>query len=57
MITAITDGLMHLLTDAPVLTNIEDPLLKEFYLCFLVTYVIGVICQIVMLRKTINQPE
>jgi hypothetical protein len=51
MIPAITDGLMRLPTDAPIVTNIEDPLLSGFYLAFLVIYMVGVICQIVMLRK------
>jgi uncharacterized membrane protein len=54
MIPAITDGLMRLPSDAPIVTNIEDPLLRGFYLAFLVTFLIGVICQIVMLRKRAN---
>jgi uncharacterized membrane protein len=54
IIPATTDGLMRLPTDAPIVTNIEDPLLRGFYLAFLVTFLIGVICQIVMLRKRAN---
>lgn len=51
MIPAITDGLMRLPTDAPIVTNIEDPLLKSFYLAFLITYVVGFACQCWWLRK------
>ena len=50
MIPAITDGLMRLPVGNPVLTNIEDPLLKKFYLAFLVTFVVGYIAQVIMLR-------
>jgi len=50
MIPAITDGLMRLPVGDPVLTNIEDPLLKKFYLAFLVIFVVGYIAQIFMLR-------
>lgn len=52
MIPAITDGLMRLPTDAPVVTNIEDPLLRGFYLAFLVAYVVGLSLQIRWLRKS-----
>lgn len=41
MIPAITDGLMRLPVDNPVVTSIEDPLLKTFYLIFFVTYIVG----------------
>ena len=51
MIPAITDGLMRLPADAPIVTNIEDPLLKQFYLGFLITYVIGVVLQTLYLRN------
>ncbi len=51
MTPAITDGLMRLPVDAPIVTSIEDPLLKQFYLGFLITYVIGVILQVLYLRK------
>ena len=52
MIPAITDGLMRLPTDAPIVTNIEDPLLKGFYLFFLVCYLVIVIWQILSIRKS-----
>ncbi len=51
MIPAITDGLMRLPTDAPIVTNIEDPLLKNFYLLFLILYIVGVGAQFLALRK------
>ena len=51
MIPAITDGLMRLPADAPIVTEIDDPLLQGFYLAFLVTYVVGLSLQFVWLRK------
>ena len=51
MIPAITDGLMRLPSDAPIVTAIEDPLLQGFYLAFLVTYVVGFLLQVVWLRR------
>ena len=51
MIPAITDGLMRLPPGDPVVTNIEDPLLRGFYFAFLVTYLIGVSLQMVYLKK------
>ncbi len=54
MIPAITDGLMRLPTDAPIVTSIEDPLLRGFYLAFLVIYVVGLSLQIMWLRNRKN---
>lgn len=51
MIPAITDGLMRLPVSDPVVKEIEDPLLRGFYLAFLVTYIIGFACQCLWLRK------
>ena len=51
MIPAITDGLMRLPVGDPVVTNIEDPLLKSFYLAFLIAYVMGFAFQVLWLRK------
>jgi len=51
MIPAITDGLMRLPVDAPIVTDIKDPLLKGFFLAFLVIYLVGVIAQFFALRK------
>lgn len=50
MLPAITDSLMRLPVGDPVLTNIEDPLLKKFYLAFLIVFVVGYIAQVFMLR-------
>lgn len=46
MIPAITDGLLRLPVGDPVLTSLESPVLKGFYLVFLVTYLLGVSLQI-----------
>jgi len=51
MIPAITDGLMRLPVDGPIVTSIEDPLLKNFYLAFLITYILGFVLQIRWLRN------
>jgi uncharacterized membrane protein len=51
MIPAITDGLFRLPVDAPIVNDIQDPLLLKFYICFLATYFLGVIMQISYLRK------
>ena len=51
MIPAITDGLMRLPVDSPIVTNIEDPLLRGFYLAFLAIYVVGLGLQIRLLRN------
>lgn len=51
MIPAITDGLMRLPVEAPIVISIEDPLLKGFYLSFLIVYVVGLIWQFLSLRK------
>jgi uncharacterized membrane protein len=50
-IPAITDGLMRLPSNAPVVTHIEDPLLRGFYLAFLVAYILGFGLQVAWLRK------
>ena len=52
MIPAITDGLMRLPVGNPVVTSIEDPLLRGFYLAFLVTYVMGVLVQVMAIRRS-----
>ena len=51
MIPAITDGLLRLPVADPILTNPEDPLLKKFYLGFVVIFVVGYICQFVWLKN------
>ncbi|MFT5313375.1 MAG: hypothetical protein ACI8Z9_001865 [Paraglaciecola sp.] len=51
MIPAITDGLMRLPVDTPLVIQAEDPLLKSFYLAFLIIYVLGLLMHVVWLRK------
>lgn len=51
MIPAITDGLMRLPTDNPVVTDIQDPLLRSFYLAFLIMYLMLITLQIWWIRK------
>lgn len=51
MIPAITDGLLRLPLGNPFLSNPEDPILKMFYLAFLVVFITGSILQIRWLRK------
>ncbi|MEH6608556.1 MAG: hypothetical protein V7696_04235 [Halioglobus sp.] len=51
MIPAITDGLLRLPIGDPVLTNPEDPILKMFYLGFVVVFIVGFISQCVWLRN------
>jgi uncharacterized membrane protein len=51
MIPAITDGLMRLPVDSPIVTTIEDPLLRGFYLAFLVAYLVGLSAQLIWLRN------
>ncbi len=51
MIPAITDGLRRLPVDDPIVTTQEDPLLRGFYLAFLITYLVGLTLQILWLRK------
>ena len=51
MIPAITDGLMRLPVDSPIVTDPEDILLRGFYLAFVGIYVVGLGAQIVWLRN------
>ena len=57
MIPAITDGLMRLHVGDPIVTNIEDPLLRGFYLAFLIAYIVGFALQVLWLRNQNSQPE
>ena len=45
-IPAVTDGLLRLPVGDPVLTSIEDPILKMCYLGLLVIFLIGVVLQL-----------
>jgi hypothetical protein len=51
MIPAITDGLLRLPVSGSILTNPEDSLLKQFYLSFVVIFLVGYICQFVWLKN------
>jgi hypothetical protein len=51
MIPAITDGLRRLPVGDPVVDRFDDPLLRGFYLAFLVTFVIGCAAQFLWLRR------
>jgi uncharacterized membrane protein len=56
MLPAITDGLLRLPVGDPILTNPEAPLLKTFYLIFVVIFVVGYICQFFWIKNH-NQQE
>ena len=51
MLPAITDGLLRLQVSAPILTEPDDPLLKNFYLLFVAMFVVGYIFQFIWLRN------
>ncbi len=50
-IPAVTDGLMRLPVGDPVLTSIEDPVLKICYLVLLVLFLVGVSLQLRWLHR------
>lgn len=54
MIPAITDGLLRLPVEDPVLTNPSDPLLKKFYLAFVLVFLVGYAMQVVWLKRQQN---
>ncbi|MGK0375547.1 MAG: putative membrane protein [Arenicella sp.] len=51
MIPAITDGLMRLPVNDPILTTIHDPLLRQFYLLFLVIFLVGYALQFMWIKN------
>jgi len=51
MIPAITDGLLRLPVGDPMLSDPHDPLLKKFYLLFLVVFLLGYAMQFLWLKK------
>jgi uncharacterized membrane protein len=57
MIPAITDGLMRLPVESPLVTDLEDPLLRGFYLAFLITFVVGFGLQVRLLRRAGDESE
>ena len=52
MIPAITDFLRRLPVGDPFIDSIEDPLLINFHLVFLVTFILGIILQMIWLKKS-----
>jgi hypothetical protein len=54
-IPAVTDGLLRLPVGDPVLTSIEDPVLKICYMVLLALFLIGVSLQLRWLSR--NQPQ
>lgn len=54
MIPAITDGLLRLPVGDPVLSNPHDPILKKFYLAFIVVFLVGYAMQFLWLKKQNN---
>lgn len=56
MIPAITDGLLRLPVGDPVLSTIHDPLLRKFYLLFLVIFLVGYVFQFQWLKKMAKLP-
>jgi uncharacterized membrane protein len=51
MIPAITDGLLRLPIGDPILTNKHDPILQNFYLLFVVIFLIDYVLQAIWIRK------
>ena len=52
MIPAITDFLRRLPVGDPFIDTLEDPLLRQFHLAFLAIFVVGIIAQVLWLRKS-----
>ena len=53
MIPAITDGLLRLPIGDPFLTDKHDPLLRSFYLLFVVIFLVGYVAQFIWLKKKV----
>ena len=51
MIPAITDFLRRLPLGDPFIDSFEDPLLMNFHLAFLIIYILGIISQMIWLKK------
>jgi len=51
-IPAITDGLLRLPVGDPVLTSIEDPILKVCYLALLVLFLVGISLQLRWIHRS-----
>jgi uncharacterized membrane protein len=53
-IPAVTDGLLRLPVGGPILTSIEDPILKMCYLALLVVFLLGISLQLRWIHKQRN---
>ncbi len=51
MIPAVTDGLLRLPVDAPVVSSLDDPLLRGSHLGLIIVFLIGLGLQILWLRR------
>ena len=51
MIPAITDGLLRLPVGDPVLSSIEDPVLRVCYLALLILFLVGITLQLRWIRR------
>ena len=56
MIPAITDGLLRLPVNDPLLTTPHDPILRQFYLLFLGIFLVGYVVQFFWIKNR-NQPS
>ncbi len=54
-IPAVTDGLMRLPVGDPVVTSLEDPLLRSAYLALLILFVVGVSLQLRWIARQKSQ--
>jgi hypothetical protein len=50
-IPAVTDGLLRLPVGNPVLSTIEDPVLKMCYLVLLIIFLVGITLQLRWIRR------
>jgi uncharacterized membrane protein len=50
-VPAITDGLMRLPVGDPIVTSLEDPMLKTAYMVLIAIYLVGLAFQLVWIRK------
>lgn len=51
-VPAVTDALMRLPVGDPMVTSLEDPLLRTCYIVLLVLFVIGIVLQMRWIRRT-----
>jgi len=51
MLPAITDGLLRLPVHDPILTTFHDPLLRKFYILFVIIFAVGSVLQFLWIKK------